>query len=355
MFHKVNTKKILSQLTESKAILLIHSLGAETYTECEESIQCTSVCHQSSSHKLYYYKSSKSFYCHKCGCRYSIFDMIMRVKNYNFPQSIQHLCDICGIEYESNLRISEKVDDSDQWKGILNKYNRYNSTHKELKIYDKNILKFFPKIYHQDWIDFGISIETMEKYQICYYPYRQQIVIPVFDENGNLVGIRGRNMIPEFSTKWKYIPIILLNNMEFSFPISNIFYGVYQNLASIKKNKKVILYESEKSVLLMDTWYGEDSFALALFGKSLQKLRRDWIINQGIEEVIIAIDFDYENYGDADYDEYEKSVFKIADMFEGYCRISVLCSHIGHTKKDSPCDNGKVFYEKLWNEREDIY
>lgn len=100
--------------------------------------------------------------------------------------------------------------------------------------------------------------------------------------------------------------------------------------------------------------FPNDNFALALFGKSMSTQKRDWIITQGVDEVVLGLDFDYAEYGDEDYEQYEKEIYKLAKWFKGYCMVSVLVSYEGHKMKDSPFDNGKEFYMNLYKNREVI-
>lgn len=312
-------------------------------------------CHKK---KLYWYKSSNTFFCFKCDFSGDIFSLVaqkwkLQGKQYIFPEVINYVMSICGFE-NTKFERKQKADIYD-WQSDLSKYLHIETQQNVMKIYDKSVLNFFEDIYHQSWLNEGISIETLMKYNIKYYPFRNEIIIPDFREDGELIGIRNRALNPDdIEILGKYRPTQLLDGTTFKFPSSGFLYGEYQNANNIAINRKCLITESEKSVLQAESIFRDDNFTVAMLGKNLSKRNRDWVVNHNVDEVIIGIDFDYTEYGDADYDRYKKDVLKIAKMFAGFCKVSVLCSHGGHKMKDSPTDNGKEFYMNLWNNREVI-
>ena len=145
-------------------------------------------------------------------------------------------------------------------------------------------------MYLQEWIDEGISIGTMAKYEIEYYPSKNCIVLPCRDKEYNLIGIRGRYFYGEGG---KYRPIKLLDGTMYNFPTSMFMYGEWQNKESIQRQHKVILVEGEKSVIKSDSWYGDNSITLALYGSSLGGEHIRTLIKLGVDEVCLGIDYDY--------------------------------------------------------------
>lgn len=328
------------------------SLGATMKKEDNKQIVYDSICHSSSKPKLYFWKELRiQFTCFTSCGNLNIYRLVMRVKNLSFTQALEYICDVCNIPYESTKRLTEKKT-TDNWKSSLSKYTRYKSRYSELTTYDKNILNFFEKKYHDSWLEEGITIESMKKYKIRWYSYLNAIIIPCFNESFELIGIRGRFMEPDAYAK--YMPISMLDGTMYKFPTNQSFYGIQFTKQAIMRNKKIVLFEGEKSPLLCDTWYGEDNYSTALYGSNIGKFRRDEILKMGVEEVILGFDWDYEEYGDKDYEEYEKKCLKAGELFRGFCKVSVLCSHGGHVKKDSPVDLGKEKYEEYYTNREEI-
>ena len=87
----MNASDVLESLSIETITQILAELGAEPVKETSEYIIFTSVCHGSNSHKLYLYKSSKTFYCYShCG-NMSIFDLIMRVKKCEFKDAFKYI------------------------------------------------------------------------------------------------------------------------------------------------------------------------------------------------------------------------------------------------------------------------
>jgi hypothetical protein len=128
---------------------------------------------------------------------------------------LKYICERLSIPFNFKDNVERDRTNIYNWKAQLSKYLKNSNIEIEEKIYDKSVLNYFDKTYRQEWIDFGISIETMEKYGIRWYDYKQQIVIPCYNKNGDLIGIRGRNMNPNVDVK--YIPISLIDSTEFAF------------------------------------------------------------------------------------------------------------------------------------------
>ena len=66
-----------------------------------------------------------------------------------------------------------------------------------MKSHNKKILDFLPKPRILPWEEEGISNAVIRHHHICYNPSSQAIVIPHYDKDNNLVGIRERTLIKE--------------------------------------------------------------------------------------------------------------------------------------------------------------
>lgn len=364
---RIEASKLKEMLSIDDIKKVYLSLGGNIKQEREDKWVCSTICHNASttgiSYKLEFYTKSKTFHCYtRCNESFNIFSLVMKRKKLlgeviTFPQALEYVCDVCGIAYESATRVTKKVI-MDNWQQSLEKYMRTKSKVGGLTTYDKSILDFFPTIYHQSWLDFGIGIDTLEKYNIKYYPYKNQIVIPVYDDEGDLVGIRVRNLLPELlENGMKYIPLMLANGTQYKFPTNAVLYGLNYNKEAIQRLKKCILVESEKSVLKLDTWLGEDNVAVATLGSSLGKFRRDKLLKLGIEEIIILSDKDYHEIGDVEYQKWEKKQKKLIGEFKGYCKVSLIWDNLDEDLleyKANAVDYDKDTFDKLYNEREVI-
>ena len=329
---------------------------------------CHNVDFSRAKYNLAYYPENRSFYCFsECQKSFNILDLVktrfeLIGDGKTTYKCVQWICSVCGIPFEF-ADTEQKVIDYD-WKKDIGKYRKGKKKEvKEDKILDESILNYFQPIYHQSWIDDHITIDVMKKYEIAYYPYLDSATIPCRNINGELIGVRSRLFNP--NAEHKYYPTRLLDGTQFNFLTNNHFYGIWNTKNGIIKHKKVLIVESEKGVMQSESYYGEDNFTVGNYGKAFSEIKRNMILSLGVTEVVIGLDFDYDKVGYCDednewikteeFEEFEKNIMRIADYFNGYCKVTALVSYSGHKLKDCATDNGKEWYEKLYKNREVIF
>ncbi|MCD2456804.1 hypothetical protein LRN53_15575, partial [Staphylococcus aureus] len=78
--------------------------------------------------------------------------------------------------------------------------------------------------------------------------------------NNRLIGIRRRSMIKEeVDAGYKYMPL-KVGNILYNHQTMMNLYGLHKTKNSIERFKKVLIFESEKSVLKCQDFYGESNF-----------------------------------------------------------------------------------------------
>lgn len=125
-------------------------------------------------------------------------------------------------------------------------------------------------------------------------------------------------------------------------PLGDYLYGLSVVKPGILRSGKVMLAESEKSVLQSYSYYGENSFTLAVCGSSVSTVQRDTILKLGVSEVIIAFDKEYHVPYTPEADKYSAKLLRVAQMFAPYVRTCLLFDKwglIGY--KDAPTDRGR--------------
>lgn len=351
----IDAQELKQKISESDVITILKLLGAKTFTDTKEAIITQTVCHKGHSDKLYYYKKSNMFHCYTdCSDSFDIIELVRRNKNYltiNF--AIQWITTQLGIDtYTYGFQESNKVEIINDWdfiSGYINRKQRKTNSKQKLDEIDINMLNIFQKMYWDDWIKEGISIESMKKYNILYSTLYQKIIIPHFDIDNRLIGIRSRATDEdEIDMFGKYTPFMWRGKM-FNHPLSQNLYGLHKNKATIKSKKKVMLVESEKGVLQTDSMFREDNFTLALCGNNLTDFQRDLILSLGVEEVIIALDRQYKEVGDTEYNKWAKHIReKIVAKLAPFVRVYIIWDTEGLLQyKDSPTDVSKDVLLKL--------
>lgn len=349
----MTAQELKDKLTEDDIrLLLTRDMGATISYEDDAEWRSDTICHHGSSHKLYFYKDSMNFHCYtECG-QLDIFGVVMGFKGYEeseLRKAINWICIKLNIDNcEYGFGKQEQISDWEFIRDYKRQSKRTLNT-KPLIPYDENILKIFRNWYTEDWIKEGISIETMEKYNIMYSPWQQKIIIPHFDINNKLVGVRGRSQIEEeIEVFGKYSPF-KVGKKFYNHALGQNLYGLNQNINAIQRKRKIMLVEAEKSVLQSDTMFGCDNFTVALCGINLTPYQKGIILMLGVREVIIALDKQYETLDSEECKKWAKQIKnKIIDKLSPYLVVTVLWDTNDLLDyKDSPTDKGKETLMKL--------
>ena len=103
-----------------------------------------------------------------------------------------------------------------------------------------------------------------------------------------------------------------------------------------------------------ETMYPNNNIALALSSSNLSQYQIDILKDLGVEEVIIALDKEYEKSGTREEVVYALKVDKSLVSRLSLFNVSVIWDFSGLiNKKDSPLDRGKEVFNKLYNNRID--
>lgn len=359
--------KIKKLLTNKDIDKILFSLGSPLYQEDDKQKIFYSVCHHQSNcvnhkPKLYYYKLTQSFFCYSCSSSFDIISLVKEVNHFKFmSQGADYIIDLCNLPFDKTQRINS-TKQLTEWQNLIKFIDTNYNQQKSVKIFNKSVLNFFPKIYHTSFIEDGITIDTMEKFNIRFYPLKQQILIPVM-ENNQLIGVHCRNLLPEMVEQgYKYLPLKTLDETDYAFNTSQALYGLNENKYNIQSKKEVILFEAPKSVLQMESIL-DTNVALGMFGVNLSKYNRNRLIQLGVEDVYICLDKQYHQTHVNSVDQngeniqtktteflrYQKWVNKIAKLFQGYCRVWIIFDTDNLLDyKDSPSDKGKEIWQQLW-------
>lgn len=325
------------------------------------------ICHNinGGGYNLAFNKDTRSFCCFsECSCSYSLLSLIKKRRELlgepcSTYQSLKWLCNELGIEFNFKEEVKQVNTNIYKWQNSLLKYTK-NYSNATNQIYDKAILNYLTPCYYEPWLKEGITKESLDKFDIRWYNRLQQVVIPVYDDEGNLVGTHDRNTNPELIDYAKYDHLRMLDGTEYKFQMGLVLYGLNMNKADIERTRAAILFEAPKSVIHIDGFY-DYNISVAMFGMNLQKAKLKLLLKYGVNKFIIALDRQYENVMiDGKYTKeflkYREKVDRIIDMIRPYAQeIGVVWDNdedrfLGY--KDSPVDQGKEVWEKLFERRE---
>lgn len=331
----METEKVLSVLKYLKI----------DYKEFDDFYRMKTVCHGGDSDKLYLYKNSNMFVCYThCG-NMTVFDLISKVKHVSINKAYY----IFNLVNDKNSKIEGFSFESEINPGL--KFEKRSINREKVNYLDDSILKYYYNFASSRWIDEGISIETQNKFNIRFSIIDNAIIIPHYLYNGKLIGVRQRNLNQiEVDEGKKYVPVYY-NNRSLKYPIRENLYGLYENKDNIVKSRKIILFEAEKSVMMLDTFYHGHGMAVALSGSSLSDRQAQLISKMPVDEVIIGLDKEYSDDLNSQLirkEIIEKKFNKLNSRFS----VSIIWDNQNLLdQKDSPTDKGKQVFEKLMQNR----
>jgi len=365
----LDREQLIDLLTTEDIIAIMQDLGSDYKQDSQGNLQFITICHGGNNYKLYYYPKSKLFQCYSCCGTMSIFDVIMSVNSDgDFFRAFKYVCDFKNISLnKKQLKGLQKHKIENMDLLFLKKYiHKHNNTQIILPKYNPYILNVFDNFMPLSWYQEGVNDETTNQFNILFYISQNKGIIPHYDINGNLVGIRSRNFFQlELDKKKKYMPITI-QGLTYKYPMGFNLYGLYQNQNNIKKFKRIIIFESEKSVWIYNSYYGnENNITVATCGMNLTLYQFNLIKLLGVEEIILAYDKQYQidylndedniDYRSKEWKEYEgyiKTIIKIANMSMSYYNISVIACWDNRLEyKDAPVDRGKNVFEELYKDR----
>ena len=345
----MNYEELLENLDEDKIKQLLDKLDIPWQDKGSHLI-CKTACHNidldEASWKLYYYKNNKFFYCYSSCQGMSIFKFL------------KHYYETRQIEYDWYQDIYEVVRDCSNFKGVdgfvVEKYKSLRDCYeirrkeKQLPQYSSNVLDCFVKLYPQEWLDDGITEQAMDKFNISYSISQNKIIIPHYDIDGRLVGIRGRALNDwEIENVGKYTPI-KIEQTWYKHPLSMNLYGLNITKDNIRAHSICFLFESEKAVMQMEGFQYPNCSA-AVCGSNFNKYQLNILMKTCAPHEIILC-FDKEELPGED--KYFNKLYGICKKYEQYCDFSFIYDRENLLGlKDSPTDKGEDIFNKLLKRR----
>ena len=336
--------------------------GNPTYTDF--GIVSDTICHNppgEGSRKLYYYKNTDLFICYSGGCgSFDIFQLLIKVariqwnKEYDLNAAVRYIAIKFGLAGYSELNEEDTLID---WK-TFDSYDRLQDFevkdyHITLKPYDMTILtRLNYRVRIKPWEDEGISREAMRNALIGYFPPTAQITIPHFDVNNNFIGLRGRTLVKEDAERYgKYRPMVI-GRKQYNHPLGMNLYNLNNSKDNIRKVGIAIVFESEKSTLHYQSFFGIDNdISVACCGSNISAYQVQALLDQGAKEMVIAFDRQWQEKNDDEYKHWIKNLEKLHDRYKNNIDVSIIYDRDMITGyKDSPVDlTADIFLELFKN------
>lgn len=274
------------------------------------------------------------FYCFSCGRNGNLINWMMEYEGLSFHQAVEKVAKLTGTELKSYVE-SNNVK-------LFKLLNRISKQNNKIQI-ERTILdpendyhqKYLDEV-PQEWVDEGISPEEMKKYEIRIDPSSNRIVYPVYSNEDELIGVKGRTRFKNY----KDLNIIKYINYYKLGGRLDYFQGMRQARPFIQSQNEIIIFEGLKSVMKVDQWGYHN--AVSAETSTLNDLQIELLIKMQVKNVVIAFDKDVKFKKIIDNVEFLK---KFTNVYVVYDKWGLL------DEKDSPPDKGKEVWETLYERR----
>lgn len=315
------------------------------------------ICHGGNSHKLYYYENTQLFKCYSDSCgSFDIFELVQKVEDIkDLNTAVFYVVNFFNLQSKID-EVDEDFDlDTSKYISQLTKLAQLDEYKKDKIVLPElpmDILDYYPQPEILDWTREGISHEVCNYMGIKYDPVNGNILIPHYDENSRLVGIRQRTLVQEQEVYGKYRPARIQGQLC-NHPLAFNLYGFNQAQSHIKQAQLAIIVEGEKSVLQYMSYFGTKSnICIAVCGSSISQYQFQLLLDTGVKEIVLGFDKDFQEMRGKEYDDVVKKIDNIYNKYKNRITISVLFDKwnlLGY--KNSPLDCGKEAFLYLWRNR----
>lgn len=344
----IDYEGITQNLQTEQVIQLMQKLGADRYEQKDGLVIFPTICHNTdaaeASMKLYFYENTKLFVCYTSCNAMSIFKFL---KNYYETRNIPYnwFEDIYNVILGCSTPPTDSFEQEKREK-LSEKYRKRGQI--ELPEFSSEVLDLFIKYYPVEWLNDGITKEAMDKFGILYSISQNKIIIPHYDVNNRLVGIRGRALDDwEVENVGKYMPV-KVGQTWYNHKLGFNLYGLNETKNNIKESGVCYLFEGEKALLQMDN-FDIPNCGAAVCGSNFNKYALNILLREcHPKEIIICFDKE-EKPGE---DKYFNKLWNIGKKYSAYCNFSFVYDREGLLgMKDSPTDKGEQVFKELVRKR----
>ena len=254
-----------------------------------------------------------------------IFSLVEFFKNYSFFDAVKFVCDCIELDYyhdfEEDLPESIKLS-----KMIIEMQNSTEVIEESIPVkpLPETILSYYRHTVNDMFLRDGISYATQKLFEVGYDDETNRITIPIRDEIGTLVGVKGRLFSNEVGQQKKYMYIEPT-------PRNQILYGLNITYSYIKEKRKCYVGESEKSC--MQLWTMGIYNSIAIGGKKISNNQIDKLTRLCVDIIFLF-----------DKDVKKEELNEIAERFISEVNVyAVIDTENILDEKESPTDNSEKF------------
>jgi DNA primase len=267
---------------------------------------------------------------------YDLITYLVKVKNIKFKDVLNVIKQETGIVSLYNYRRKVGL-----FGGLYDNIKKQKDE-MEVQLYPEEVLQEYGNSPNLLWLQDGISLAVQRKWNVGYDVESQRITFPIRTPTGEIMAIKGRANfeLSEFEPKYLYL---------YQGPMSQTLFGFSENFESLYEGD-ILIFESEKSVLKLDSW-GYNN-AVALGSNSLSTAQSKLLMSLNPRSITFMLD------NNLPLENTKRNV----EVLQEFCKMRTLDIKFWNweynfdlDEKAAPCDGSKEeFVYILENEIEDV-
>ena len=146
---------------------------------------------------------------------------------------------------------------------------------------------------------------------------------------------------------------MVINRQLYNHPLGMNLYNLNNSKGGIRILHKAIIFESEKSCLKYQSYFGMgNDISVACCGSNISAYQMQLLLDCGVKEIAIAFDRQFQAIDDEEFKHLTNNLIKINERYKNYVDISfVFDKNMITGYKDAPVDKGPEIFMELWKKR----
>ena len=273
------------------------------------------------------------------------FGLLQEFSDTQFLDVMRKIHNVFDLPYTAKGKEKKKLDLLKD----IRKFKKGSRKTVDIGKYDISRLNNYIKKPHASMIEEAISPMVLDKYEIRIDIERDRMIFPHFswDCDGSIVGLKARSLLS--AEMCKEMNISRYTNVIKGFHNTNNLYGWNFAKENVDREKKLIVFEGEKSTLKQATIERGNGYSVAVGGHEISEMQRNFIIKNTSEDTEIIIAFDKDVMKDEQY------LIDTCKRFSRYRKASYIFDEYGVLgEKDSPIDRGAKRFSHLFRYRRTV-
>lgn len=277
------------------------------------------------------------YYCFSCRKSGGIIGFLMDYEGLRFDAAVEKAAQLAEIDLSKMCTSQTMVFLKNVKKAMSPEEGSF-----QHEVLDEFELDKYRQESVQEWIDEGITQETMDVFGVRVDDRGNRIVYPVYDTDGNLINVKGRTRFADYKRLHipKYINYHSVGKLDY-------LQGLNVTLPYVEDKKEIIIFESIKSVMKAWQWGYKNCVSAETHGLSDEQVK---LLVKLKVNVVFAWDSDVNYWAP----ENKKSI----DVLKRITNVHIVEDQFhllgGAEAKNAPVDLGEDIWRDLYKNRRKV-